>query len=482
MQNSLLANIGNELAKKPFEWMSWWWGLRWGDFISVDPPLTVDNPLWNREESNLKSVQLFGLSPDELQAEVIHYWQQAFWKRWLLGLFTPIHRKIKLLAYYHRCKSFHTVCIKNLFDEEKPIAFVFEKYLGIDALYGLNKRRIQIENYLEQRTGNLKWKNNNDFMHRCFRKDWGFFKKLMKKKLAMLSESDKKSVRSQLEKEYDRLDNILSHYLSTLSKNIFNLPSSDEPIKSDTFVDATTGQEISCSIHWIEDWVKIKRQRIKAMLQEKSAGQFLQIKNFLESCFSTIRLLAYHQIVRYEKLIDKVINNQFDGDEAIQRAETLQTELIYFFRKSVLLFHPDKSLGNEPLQAIQTELFKMFKQLSERSLGKIKQGLQTLKVCLPGQRNYQEVQKMEQNFDLQVAELEQRINALYAKVEQAQAETEADLKQIRAEIDEMKTKIDEFIASKTRLKLINKQSLNSSIQEDNETEIVGRSFHYIVKR
>lgn len=87
-------------------------------------------------------------------------------KRQLLTLFTPIHCKIKLWFYYQRCISFHTVCIKNPFDEKEPIAFVFEKYLGGEATYGLNKRRFQIENYLEQRTGNLKWKNNNGFMHR----------------------------------------------------------------------------------------------------------------------------------------------------------------------------------------------------------------------------------------------------------------------------------------------------------------------------
>ncbi len=51
-------------------------------------------------------------------------------KRWLLTLFTPIHRKIKIWSYYQRCISFHTVCIKNPLDEKEPIAFVFEKYLG----------------------------------------------------------------------------------------------------------------------------------------------------------------------------------------------------------------------------------------------------------------------------------------------------------------------------------------------------------------
>jgi hypothetical protein len=562
MQNRLLADIGIELAKKPFEWMSWWSGLKWGDFIWMDPPLTIDNPLWSREESSLKKIRLFGVSPDELQAEIIHYWQQAFWKRWLLTLFTPIHRKIKVWTYYQRCRSFHKVCIKNPFDEKEPIAFIFEKCLGKEAIYGLNKCRIQVENYLGQHAGNLKWKNNNNvFMYRCFRKDWNFFKKLMQKKLARLSESDRNDLKSHLENEYRRLEDILSRYLYTLRKNISKLPStrqgehaqamrsrgapdrraltgeagnasrrhvmvvatarspewasawwapdesglnisrvirtnfgdttakifrehsdslaSDESIKSDIFVD-TSGQGTSCSIHSIEDWVKIKRQIIETMLQEESSVQFFQIKIFLESCFSKVKLFTNHQIKQYEKLIEKVIWRQLACPEAIQQMQTLQTDLIYFFKKSALLFHPDKSFGNEQLQEIQTELFKVFKQLSEESVKKIKESLQALKARLPLQSNSQEVQKMEQDFDLQVAELDQRINALTVKIEQIRAETEADLKQTRAkmeanskqtriEIEAVKVKIDKYVQSQVYSKLILRPP-NDFIQEENEPQ------------
>ncbi len=194
MLNRLLEDIGFRLAKKPFEWVSWWWGPKWRDFIRVNPPLTADTPLWIREENSLNSVRLFGVCPDELQTEIIRYWQQPFWKRWLLTLFTPIHRKIKIWSYYQRCMSFHKVCIKNQLDEKEPISFVFEKHLGREIIHGLNKNRIQVENYLEKCAGNLRWKNNfNFFMYRCFRKDWNFFKKLMKKKLSRLSESDEKT-------------------------------------------------------------------------------------------------------------------------------------------------------------------------------------------------------------------------------------------------------------------------------------------------
>jgi hypothetical protein len=481
MQNRLLEAIGNGLAKKPFEWVSWWWwGPKWVAFISVDPPVTVNNPLWRREENNLKSVRLFGLSPDELQAEIILYWQQPFWKRWLLGLFTSINRKIKLWSYYHRCLSFREVCIENLFDIKKPIDFVFEQYLG-EVTRWFNKNRIQLENYIEKHAGNLRAQNNLNFSISIFLKEnWQFFSKLMEKKISQLPIEDKNGLRRQLEKECHRLQDTLSCYLSTWFKNIFNLPtSSDEPINSE-FIEAVE-KETSCSIHSIKDWVSMKQQVVVSMLQEESPEQFLQIKNFLQSCLSMIRLLVEHQVTRYEKLIDKIRYNRFNREETIQQAEILQTELIYFFKKSFLLFHPDKSFGNEKLQEIQTELFKEFKQLSKESLEKVKEGLQTLKICLPKQRNAQELRKMEEGFDLRIAKLKQVMEELDAKIEQVRAQIEADLKQTRAEMDanhkqtrieieEMKIKIDEFIKSQAFLKLINKQSSNGFIQEENKEE------------
>ena len=93
MLTMLLQDIGQRLSKQPFSWMSWWRGLRWGAFISIHPPLTEKTPLWSRDDSSLKSIKLFRLSPNELQAEITRYWEKPFWHRWLLRLFTSIGSK-----------------------------------------------------------------------------------------------------------------------------------------------------------------------------------------------------------------------------------------------------------------------------------------------------------------------------------------------------------------------------------------------------
>ena len=148
------------------------------------------------------------------------------------------------------------------------------------------------------------------------------------------------------------------------------------------------------------------------------------------------------------------------GDKAIQQAEILQTELIHFFKKSVFLFHPDKSFGNEELRKIQTELFKQFQQLSEKSQEKIKQNLQTLRDYLPKRRNIQEFLKMERNLDLSVAKLEQSMSVL-----------DTNINHMQTKISKVEKKI---IGSPAFLKVIHKQSSNRLIQQENETEWISR--------
>jgi hypothetical protein len=458
MLNGLLQDIGNELAKKPFEKISWWWGPRWNAFISIQPSLTESTPLWDRDENSLQSVRLFGLRPDELQAEIVHYWQQPFWKRWFLRLFTSINSKIKLWSYYQRCLSFREVCIENLYVTTEPIALVFEQYLGREIMHGLHRNRIKFENYLEKRAGSLKWIQNNEFFISKFLwKNGQLFSKLIKKKLSKLpAEVDKDSLQSQLKKESDRLEMILFSYLYDWLKNIFKPPTAnDETINNDTFVDVFAGKEISYSIHAMEDWIKMKRQVIATMLEEKPPEQFLRIKNLLESCLTRLRSLIDIHLKNSEKLIVEARWRRLDAYKAIQQTEILQTELIRFFRKSVLLFHPDKSFGNEQLRKILTELFPQFQRLSEESLGLIKEDLKTLQDYLPKQRRRQKVQKMEQEVNGNMPELEQGI--------------ETNFTQTRIELEEMQVNVNICIQTQVRSKLLHTLP-NDLIQEENEPQ------------
>lgn len=477
MYSWFLDDIGNELAKKPFEHVSWWWGPKWSSFINIDSPLSIDKPLWSREENSLGSVRLFGLRPNELHDEIIQYWQQPFWKRWLLSLFTPIRNKIKLWSYYQRCLSFRQLLKKDyLFDEP---GFVFGLYLKKEARQGLKRCRIQLENYLEKRAGNLKWIQNNEFfivIH--FQKNWNYFKKLIKKELARLfSEEERSDLRKKFQVEYFRLQDILLSYLSNWSKNIFTpctfkaISNSNTLVCIDSSVEKQSSYQLInkrisngiCSLQSIKAWIKSQQQAIKSMLQEESSERFLKIENLLESCLSEIRLLIDFQLTYYKDMIDKVRCGQFDCDAASQQAETMLTNFIYFFRKGVLLFHPDKSFGNEKLQEIQTKLFKIFHELSKQSLEKIREGLPILQDCLFLQKTIQECLKMKQKFDLRTAKMEQQIEELRLFFQKFETERnqdfvkmKTDLKEVRIEIETTQIKIDKYIQSQARSKLIHK--------------------------
>ncbi|MFI0455958.1 MAG: hypothetical protein ACH34P_06830, partial [Candidatus Rickettsiella isopodorum] len=109
MLNSLLQNIEQRLAKKPFTWMSLWRNKRWSTFFFIVPKLTEERPLWKRDETSLNNLRLFNLEPQALQAEIQAYWRKSFWQRWWLGLLTGINNKRKVWSYYQRCLAFGEV-------------------------------------------------------------------------------------------------------------------------------------------------------------------------------------------------------------------------------------------------------------------------------------------------------------------------------------------------------------------------------------
>lgn len=463
MQNKLWKDLTDRIAKEPFEGIYWGWGPKWVTFIQIDSPLTVDKPLWTHEESSLDTIRLFGLSPEQLQLEIIRYWQQPFWKRWLLSLFTSINSKIKLWSYYHRCLAVRKVCIKDLWGIENPIDCVFEQYMGEELVQSLYRRlyrtTLKLTKYLEKHAGNLKFEENGvDFY---LRENGRFFTKLMNEKLALLDVENKANLQIQLRKEFDRHKMMLFSYLAAWEDKIFDEPIYfDEPIPLDACVDPRTGKKMTHSTQSIEEWIKLKRQTLESMLQDKSPEQFPRIKTFLESILSTIKQLINHQLERYGKMIHKVRCERLAPDKAIQQANVLLKDLI-LFKKSVLLFHPDKSFGIKNLQTIQVELFKDFRCLAKESMEQIKQGLQTLEECLAKQENRQ---RIKQN-NLRVEELEKIMDDLHARLDEIEPklttnhketrqEVSEKLEQIGIEIAEMRFNYSDLIRPQSPLKLM----------------------------
>lgn len=481
MQNRLWKDLTDRIAKEPFEGMYWGWGPKWVTFIQIDSPLTIDQPLWTHKESSLDKIRLFDLSPEQLQLEIIRYWQQPFWKRWLLSLFTAINNKIKLWSYYQRCLAVREACLDNLYGIDKPIDCVFEQYMGEELVQSLYRRlyrtTTKLDKYIEKYAGNLKFEKNDRSVDFYLRGNLKFFDNLMEKKLALLDIESKANLQIQLEKEFDRHEMMLFCYLSAWHEKVFDEPIYfDEPILLDTCVDPRTGKKMTYSTQSIEEWIKLKRQIFESMLQDKSPEQFPRIKNFLESILSTIKQLINHQLERYEKMIHKVRCERLAPDKAILQANILLKNLI-LFKKSVLLFHPDKSFGIKNLQAIQVELFKDFRCLAKESMEQIKQGLQTLEVFLAKQKN---TQRIKQN-NLRVEELEKIMDDLHARLDEIEPklttnhketrqEVSEKLEQIGIEIAEMRFNYSDLIRPQSPLKLMFKPLNNLKHDEPNEQE------------
>jgi hypothetical protein len=401
MLTMLLESMGHRLAKKPFEWMSWWWSVRWGDFISIDPQLTKENPLWSleRDDNSLKSIRLFELYPDELQAEIARYWEKSFWRQWLSRLFTPIESKITIWSYYQRCLSFREVQRQNPQIDQRLIIYTPEQSLVSVLVKGLNKDNLAFENYLEKNSGNLRWMQNNfnSILNKYEKKRENLFLNRMEKELKKLPENANRDLaRRKATKEYQQVEKIMKAYLQIWFQNTFYQRESSTRIEvtsnalvyvgpavvAERPINPSLGSDPSCSMYMIADWVRLKRQTIETMLQAERPD-YASMQFLLEQSLNSLRLLIEPQLQSYQGLADEVRWQRINYKEAVQRSEALHARLNSFFHSSSLLFHPDKSFGNEELRKILTELFKQFHQLAEASSEEFIKGIQVLKSCIP---------------------------------------------------------------------------------------------------
>ncbi|MGC1854862.1 MAG: hypothetical protein WA659_05780 [Candidatus Aquirickettsiella sp.] len=143
--------------------------------------------------------------------------------------------------------------------------------------------------------------------------------------------------------------------------------------------------DLSCSIVYVNNWVSSIQRKIKDMLKEESPS-YEAIQALLKESLVNLQLLILPQLNNYQDLVNEARINGVHPNEGIKWLKFLEARLnslTSFFRSNVLLFHPDKSYGDENIRIIKTELFKEFQQFTENSLGKLNQGLRTLKRCIP---------------------------------------------------------------------------------------------------
>mgnify|MGYP003441045241 CR=1 FL=1 len=460
MLNSLLQSIEQRLAKKPFTWMSWWRGKRWSSVFFIVPKLSEEQPLWKRDGASLRSLLLFNLEPSALQAEIHAYWRKDFWQRWWSGLFTSINNKIKVWSYYQRCLAFaamqkqHHDTVSNLQYSAQERAILAELVDWVDE----NTRRC--EEMLEKHGGDLNWLQNHfpSVLSQYQKKRERVFLKLMEKRLKKITTKDgRTNLRSRVKKEYQKLGKVMRDYLLypfpseqartnndeateqlgavSDSQELVYLGPAELTTRSTTQMSARGENLADIDLDSAGDWVRLQRQTIDSLLEEKTPEAYAEIKTLLEQSLSSIEGLIKPQIDCYQQLINNAKQGISDYEVAIEYSEFLQCRLIKFFQGKPLrlLFHPDKSGGNKALSQIKTELFKEFKRLSDTSLEAISRGLRTLKKCIPKWRL--EHQAMEDK-------MQRDREAFRVYFEKAMKESEESTARLNAEFAEMGKQIE----------------------------------------
>jgi len=280
----LIEEMGQKLSHQPFEWKSWWWGIKWEAFIDIYPELTETYPLWQREDNHLENIRLCGLPPDELQAEIAQYWEKPFWRRWLLSFFTDIDSKIVIWSYYKRCLSFRIIHKENPALEQRLMVYDPEQRLVTQLINQLKRDHEKLEKRLERHAGNIQWveKNLSVLLARHEKKRQRFFLKLLNKHLKKFPAAcDQDSVRRKLEEEYQGLEKMLRNYVEKACEASVSQQASLPPIEENPHRDLVyvgpaavphkkeaSNFDSCCSMGSINEWLALKRQTIKELLKE----------------------------------------------------------------------------------------------------------------------------------------------------------------------------------------------------------------------
>ncbi|MFM2323039.1 MAG: hypothetical protein RLZZ225_1192 [Pseudomonadota bacterium] len=526
----LWHDMEQRLAQEPFTWTLWWEaGKRWLIDLSISPYLSPEQPLWSRDEKSLKSLRLFRLSPEALQAELEAYWKKPFWQRWFLALFSRIHNKREVWSYYRRCLSFREV------KKRYPVGVLAfqgsEKEQAIFSQLGTwwSQRTRQFERILEKHAGDLNWQRNSfaAVLHQYEKKTEREFFKLMNKKLKKLAtESQRNSLGRRIREGYQELAQAMHDYLAG------SLPSSSEqasaklesaelnvaaPASSQELVylgpTATVTMQPMGAIDTdladmksVRTWVNLKQQAIADLLAaEIPEGPYAEIKKLLEQSLYSISRLVALELEQYQQKIDELVRQGVAAnyEEAISQINPFklrQLGLIKFFRSGFLLFHPDKSNADEDLIIIKTELFKQFKQLSDAAMETLGKGLQRLE-GRSAEWKYQKIlvdlRRHEEEFRLHVeAELEKIARAAAdseARRAQKQAEFKAEMEaeieaKVKAAIEEkMKAEIEakikvEMKAFKQSILAQNRRVNPCSESPQSVEETPATSTHFLVRR
>lgn len=434
-----IEDLGRQLAYKPFEWMSWWWGIKWGGFIEISPQLSKENPLWQREQADLENLKLFKKTPDELQQQITVYWQKPFWRRWLLRLFTDINNRIIIWSYYQRCLAFQRIHQENPLSERRLIRYEPEQRLVNLFMNELKRDHLILEQRLEGYAGNAQWmeKNLDSLLTQHEEKRQRVFLKLLDRYLSELPEDCEQSVRKKLDEEYSELGKVLRSYFQHWCQPFKAIQACQDlvyvgPTVGGKVVSPGLGADLSSPLSSINEWLALKQHVLKEILKE-NPPPYEEIQSFLQQCLSSLEGLIEPLLSDYERLVYETKHQRVNYREMLNWSDHLQSRFTYFFRHSSLLFHPDKSGGDEIIGQIKTELFQSFQQLLEVSFDRLNQGLVILKQCIPSWEL--ELDKLREKLEQDLLIFREELNQWFFRMKAEQAEIKAEQAEIKKTLE-----------------------------------------------
>ena len=417
----LLDEVGQWLARKPFQGFSWQQGAK---YIQVTPRLSKTYPLWELENEVLENeLSLFGVKPQQLEQQISDYRKKSRVIRWLLRVFTRINSKIAVWSYYRQCLSFRELQQRQWLPASQQSDFPVDFTIIQPLLPYLRQDIKQFEQMIDRHLRSLEV-TEDEFLLRYqayARKQEARFFKLLEKQLKGLSDEQQILLRNTLKKEYRGMRKMMNRFKDSCLKRVQQVKDQLSPfmpnptqqlVKSEILYaeEARPSRNISPpassysaaqmpvnnsleNTSDIEVLMKQQRKEVERLLaQENSLDKETEVELFLEDSFEKIRCIIEFRLREHRALVDALQSGRLNYRQASQQSKTLQQQLEPLFNKKVyLLFHSDKyHFVSESLKRIVDELFIQIKNLYETSIDKLTRDIEIIRRLIPKEPSHLE--------------------------------------------------------------------------------------------
>jgi hypothetical protein len=494
MLSQLLNQMDDYLANKPLKRR--WWSRAWIVHMTIQPPLSKDDPLWKRSRDELRLLRLFDMSPEELRLKIERYWKKPRWRRWFASF--GMNKKIDVWNYYQRCLAYRAVRPDKL-EPERSIVLASESSALLNELgLALHQSHVKFETYLEKRCRNPKWIETH------FLKEIKAHKEQLKKTfLIQLNKSLKQiaikgerfALKQQAEQEYQQVEALMLRYFELQLNNFFshlsqaNLVSGiktdvaqavnsasskrdlavyhDVPsvsfVSQPTFPIAVNHQSIIGSLNSAKEWIQTQRQDLNLLIE---VGSLQKVEALLQASLNEIKAFTEPYLVGCETSILTIQGKDENYEAFLEYLNNLQCRLKPLLQGGMLLFHPDHAMSLTDSQAMWDLLTRYSQSYLEQSrcyLNRFKSCHQRIEAFY--QHSQKELQRQQSLRDL--SELAQSIQKLGQSVKDLQESFKEFGKKLK-ESEEQRVK-DKEAMEEQRVK--DKEAMELQLKESEEKRV-----------